>query len=53
LTIGARTGTFPGMLSSRAFNVIVVSADAPAGYQGPTAAGRAITYHGTAVSARF
>ncbi len=53
LTIGARTGTFPGMPSSRSFNVILVSADAPAGYQGATVAGRSIAYRGTAVSARF
>jgi alpha-D-xyloside xylohydrolase len=53
LTIGARTGTFPGMLSSRTFNVIVVSTDAPAGYQGAGVQGRTITYRGAAVSTRF
>ncbi|HVW04056.1 MAG TPA: TIM-barrel domain-containing protein [Vicinamibacterales bacterium] len=53
LTLGARTGTFPGMLSSRTFNVIVVSADAPAGYQGAGVQGRTITYRGAAVSTRF
>ncbi|HWB31278.1 MAG TPA: TIM-barrel domain-containing protein [Vicinamibacterales bacterium] len=53
LTIGARTGTFPGMSSSRTFNVIVVSADAPAGYQGADVQGRTIAYRSAAVSAKF
>jgi alpha-D-xyloside xylohydrolase len=52
LTVGARTGTFPGMLSDRTFNVIFVSPTTPIGYQ-PAAVGRAVTYSGQQVQVRF
>ena len=52
LTIGARTGTFPGMLQTRTFDVVLHTADAPAGYD-PAATGRRVTYSGAVVRAVF
>ncbi|MEO8483864.1 MAG: TIM-barrel domain-containing protein [Acidobacteriota bacterium] len=53
LTIGRRTGTFPGMPTARTFNVVVVKAGAPVAYQGAAAAGRGVKYSGLAVNVRF
>jgi len=52
LTIGARTGTFPGMLQTRTFDVVLHTADAPAGYD-PAATGRRVTYSGARVRESF
>lgn len=51
LTIGARSGRYPGMPASRTFTVIAVGPDASIGY-GATA-NNPITYTGAAVSMRL
>jgi alpha-D-xyloside xylohydrolase len=53
LTIAPRQGSFPGMLASRTFNVIVVDPKHAAGAGGPAATGRSISYDGHAVTVRF
>jgi alpha-D-xyloside xylohydrolase len=50
LTIGARSGRYPGMPASRTFTVVLVTPQSPAGY-GATA-NTPITYTGAAVTAR-
>jgi len=49
LTIGKREGSFPGMLTSRTFEVVVVSKDRPAGFSFEPKADRSVRYDGTAV----
>ncbi len=49
LTIGARTGSFAGMPSTRTFTVVLVSSGTPVGYAGSQAPGRTVNYQGTAV----
>jgi alpha-D-xyloside xylohydrolase len=49
LTIGARQGSFPGMLVSRTFRVVVVSKDHARGYDAGAAADKTVTYTGAAV----
>ena len=48
LTIGARSGRYPGMPASRTFAVVLVTPQSPLGYG--AAAGHTITYRGAAVS---
>jgi alpha-D-xyloside xylohydrolase len=51
LTIGARTGSFPGMLTSRSFQIVVVSSSKAVGFS-PTALptpDKTVTYTGTAM----
>lgn len=49
LTIGARTGSFTGMLASRTFNVVWVSANHGAGAGVTATADQAVTYTGAQV----
>jgi len=49
LSIGARQGSFPGMLASRTFRVVVVSKDHARGYDAAAPADKTITYNGAAV----
>jgi alpha-D-xyloside xylohydrolase len=49
LTIGARAGSFPGMLASRTFKVVLVRRGAPAGYTTPALRTKSVTYSGAAV----
>jgi alpha-D-xyloside xylohydrolase len=49
LTISARDGSYPGMLDTRTFNVVFVSAAQPVGYGAGAPPGCKITYHGEAV----
>jgi len=51
LTIGARTGTYPGVPASRTFTVVFVTPQSPIGY-GATA-NNPITYTGAAVTRRL
>jgi alpha-D-xyloside xylohydrolase len=51
LTIGARSGRYPGMPASRTFSIVLVTPQAAAGY-GATG-GTAITYTGSAISRRL
>jgi hypothetical protein len=46
LTIGARSGAFPGVLQSRTFNVVFVSAGHGVGISTTTTIDRAVTYSG-------
>jgi len=50
LTIGARTGTFPGMLTERTFNVVLVAPQKPIGFSFTPAADKAVHYIGEAVT---
>jgi alpha-D-xyloside xylohydrolase len=49
LTIGARAGTFPGMLPSRTFNVVFVAAGHGTGLAVTGAADKTVTYTGAAL----
>jgi alpha-D-xyloside xylohydrolase len=49
LTIGAREGTFTGMLASRTFNVVLVNSQKPVGFSFEPIADQSVTYDGTAV----
>jgi len=53
LTIGKREGKFPGMLSRRTFNVVLVARDKPAGFSFTPKADRTVTYHGKALTLNF
>jgi alpha-D-xyloside xylohydrolase len=53
LTIGARTGTFPGMLGERTFNIVLVGKDHGVGEQPTASADRAVRYTGQAVTVSF
>ena len=48
LTIGARTGSFPGMLTSRTFNVVFVQSGFGTGVD-VTSGGQSVTYNGSSV----
>lgn len=52
LTLGSRTGTFPGMLESRSFHVVLVDPAHPEAYD-PDASGKVITYDGSPVSLKL
>ena len=49
LTIGAREGSFPGMLQDRTFQVVLVSKAKPAGFSFTPAPDRTVRYTGSAV----
>ena len=51
LTIGERKGTFPGMLESRTFTVIVVDPAHPSGFA-PDASGTEVAYEGTEITCK-
>ena len=51
LTIGERKGTFPGMLESRTFTVIVVDPAHPSGFA-PDASGTEVTYEGAEITCK-
>jgi len=46
LTIGRRTGKFPGMLDKRTFNVVLVAKDKPAGFSFTPKADQTVSYLG-------
>jgi alpha-D-xyloside xylohydrolase len=48
LSIGARQGTFTGMLASRTFQVVVVSSSKAVGYSATPTADKTVTYTGAA-----
>ena len=49
LTIGERSGAFPGMLPQRTFRVVLVSGTHPAGFPFTATAARSVEYKGAAV----
>jgi alpha-D-xyloside xylohydrolase len=53
LTLGAREGSFPGMLTERTFEVVLVSADTPVGFSFTPTAQRSLPYSGQAIEAAF
>jgi alpha-D-xyloside xylohydrolase len=53
LTIGARTGTFSGMLTSRAVQVVLVSATKAVGFSFTPTADKTVTYTGTSQDITF
>ncbi|MBP5486515.1 MAG: glycoside hydrolase family 31 protein [Bacteroidales bacterium] len=52
LTVGARSGSFPGMLESRTFTVVTVDPSHPHPYD-PDASGAVIAYRGDSVSLKL
>ncbi len=52
LTIGAREGSFPGMLEKHTFNVVVVGAGRGAGIGDSSAQGRSVTYTGDRIAVK-
>jgi alpha-D-xyloside xylohydrolase len=50
LTIGDRKGTFPGMLSSRTFQVVRIASGKAVAYPSTTPPDRTVTYTGTAIA---
>lgn len=53
LTVGARQGTFPGMIAVRQLNVVLATPGKNAGHTTEPAEARSITYDGTPASVRF
>ena len=51
LTLGERKGSFPGMLETRTFTVVVVDPAHPAGFV-PDASGTEMTYEGTEITCK-
>jgi len=50
LTIGARQGSFPGMLTTRTFRTVLVSKDHRRGYDATATADQTVTYNGNALN---
>ncbi len=53
LTIGKRTGRFPGMLTGRTFNLVLVAGDKPVGFSFTPKADQTVAYHGKEVKVTF
>ena len=53
LTIGKRAGKFPGMLTKRTFNIVLVSKDKPVGYSPTPTPEKTVSYLGKAVKVQF
>lgn len=52
LTIGARTGSYPGMPAAREFRVVFVAKDRPVGHSAAPAVAATLRYDGAPVSAK-
>ena len=52
LTIGARQGTFPGMLNKRSFHIVLVTPGHGAGIDATSLPDRTVLYDGNAVTNR-
>ena len=50
LTVGERQGSFPGLMVSRAFRVVMVESNSGAGVESPVGAGQLLEYSGSRVS---
>ena len=50
LTIGAREGSFPGMLAARDFQVVLVASDRPVGFSFVPAPVKTVHYSGAPLS---
>jgi alpha-D-xyloside xylohydrolase len=53
LTIGKRAGSFPGMLSKRTFEIVLVSKSKPAGFSFAPKADRSVRYGGDVVKVQL
>jgi alpha-D-xyloside xylohydrolase len=53
LTIGKREGSFPGMLASRRFEVVLVSKAKPVGFSFEARADRGVEYRGEAIALKL
>jgi alpha-D-xyloside xylohydrolase len=53
LTIGKRAGKFPGMLTRRTFNLVLVAGDKPVGFSFTPKADQTVAYHGKEVKVTF
>src|SRR5260370_5151899 len=53
LTIGKREGSFPGMLSQRTFEIVLVSKNKPVGFSFTPKADRSVRYNGEAVKVQL
>jgi alpha-D-xyloside xylohydrolase len=53
LTVGARQGSFPGMLAERTFEIVLVSKDRPAGFSFTPRADKSVRYQGRTVEVRL
>jgi len=53
LTIGRRQSTFPGLLTDRTFNVVLVRAEHPTGFAFDAIPQKTVQYHGRAVTVQF
>jgi alpha-D-xyloside xylohydrolase len=53
LTVGQREGSFPGMLTQRTFQVVLVSPQSPVGFSFDPVAERTLPYTGEAIQATF
>ena len=53
LTIGKRVGSFPGMLTERTFNVVLVSKTKGVGFSFTPATDRTVHYRGEAITLRL
>jgi len=51
LSIGARAGSFPGMLARRTFDAVLVTPTAPVGFPPAPGAGRRVQYRGDPIEA--
>jgi alpha-D-xyloside xylohydrolase len=53
LTLGPRSGSFPGMVSARTFKVVIVSPGHPTGFSFSPTPVATIQYNGTAVETKL
>jgi alpha-D-xyloside xylohydrolase len=49
LTVGAREGSFPGMLATRTFDIVLVTGDRPVGFTFTPTADETVSYDGSAL----
>jgi alpha-D-xyloside xylohydrolase len=53
LTLGARSGSYPGMLTTRTVQIVLVNASKPVGFSFTPQADQMLSYTGEAISAKF
>ena len=53
LTIGDRKGTFPDMLSSRTFQVVLIASGKAVGYPSTSTPDKTVTYTGTSTAIKL
>jgi alpha-D-xyloside xylohydrolase len=53
LTLGVRSGSFPGMLKERGFEIVLITPQKPAGFSFAPVADKTVRYTGDAVTVQF